>query len=590
MSALTIVQERSKKAIKDVSKVLDRNYKFERLSYDQVLAKSKNYVVGWTTVEEVPDIGSRLEVYLPKFFPDQPPEIYLTENPERWYLKTPHIEEDGKVCIFAESAAIDADIPVKLLSESLERALTILTKASEDDFRDEALIYWRRSDDCKYEALCCSPVSELSLNCVIGLANKSIVLAKDEETANKWIKNWKGIKASFESFSPCIVVQTEEALIPSTYPESYADVRNIVQSNSPEAITKFDDMTCKGSQLFCVVFLQNTKEGMTLAGVVGYGQNLDKENKYTKGFRPGKTPSWLLQNRSGKFFQKQMVNKISIMRADAEWIHSRGGSGLNLTDKTVTLIGCGSLGSYVGHLLGRTGIGKICLLDNDTIGLENVGRHLLGADEVGKSKSSALAERLRRELPHLQIIDFEGDWREWIEDIKGEELFSESDLVISTVADWRCERPLNLTIRQQGLKNVIYAWLEPFGLAAQVLKSGPGGGCLECGMDGLGKFSHRVLDFKDGSLRKEPGGCAYYQQYGPTKIFPLAALIVDSAIERLTSHENHSELLTILGDLNTHAQYGAKIRDDYREHVKSRLTQTIRRSWPKQQTCDCCKR
>lgn len=588
MSAIDSVRSRSQSAVGIVSEVLDRNPNFERLDNDAVDARDKGYLAGWITVAKPKGINSNLEVYLPSFFPDHPPSIYLSTKPEEWFCQTPHVERDGKICVLAESAAIDADEPVVLVRDCLERAVEILTNASEEEFRDEALIYWGLYGGNKHEAFCCTPAADLKETCIVGVAGKTLVIAKDESSSSLWFKNWRGKGSKFDFVAPCIIIEADEVLVPSNYPKSYADVRRFIGKHSPEKLVEYDEYCCRGNNLYGVVLLQKSKEGSILAGVVSYGKALDSAKDYIKGFRPGMAPTSLLRARAGKYFESQDVTKIRISRTDSQWIHSRGGTGLDLSSKSVTLIGCGSLGGYVGHLLARAGVGNIRLLDNDKLGWENVGRHLLGATDVGESKSISLAEKLRRELPHLDIKGFYGDWRNWILEPKGREFFEASDLIISTVADWRCERPLNLALREMGSRNSIFAWLEPYGFAAQVLVSGPNGGCLECGMDELGKFMHRVLEFENGTLKKEPGGCAYYQQYGPTKILPLASLIVDAAIRRLTRDDKGSELLTILEDLSSPDDYGGEVREQYSEFITESHSRTVGKEWGISPGCKCC--
>jgi len=588
LSVADAVKSRTQEAVNEIYKSLDSNPNFERLNSDSIDARGKGYLAGWITVHEPKGIGSKLELYLPAFFPDSPPTVYLSTHPEEWFCRTPHVERDGKICVLAESAAIDADCPVELLKECLERAIEILTNSFEDEFRDEALIYWGLHGGNKHEAFCCTPPTNLGEACIVGVAGKSLILADSEDSAKAWFKNWRGNRAELDFISPCVVVEVDDVLVPKDYPDSYADVRRIIEKHSPEALSQFDKLSCRGTSLFGVVLLQKTKDGPILAGVVAYGCALDSRKDFIKGFRPGMAPTNLLRARARKFFEKKTAQKIRVSRTDSQWIHSRGGTGLNLSEKIVTLIGCGSLGGYVGHLLARAGVGKIRLLDNDILGWENVGRHLLGANQVYRSKSVSLAERLKRELPHLNIGSFFGDWRKWILEPEGSDFFESSDLIISTVADWRCERPLNLAIRKIGTQSSIFAWLEPYGFAAQVLVCGPEGGCFDCGMDRLGKFRERVLDFTDGTLKKEPGGCAYYQQYGPTKILPLASLIVDSAVQRLTKEDRSSKRLTILEDLTSPVQYGGIVRDAYSTFIGSSHSQVIESSWPVHPECSCC--
>jgi tRNA A37 threonylcarbamoyladenosine dehydratase len=60
------------------------------------------------------------------------------------------------------------------------------------------------------------------------------------------------------------------------------------------------------------------------------------------------------------------------------------------------LIGCGSLGGYVAHLLSRAGVGRLTLTDNDCLGWENLGRHILGASSIGRWKAGQFGDAIPR--------------------------------------------------------------------------------------------------------------------------------------------------------------------------------------------------
>jgi adenylyltransferase/sulfurtransferase len=69
-----------------------------------------------------------------------------------------------------------------------------------------------------------------------------------------------------------------------------------------------------------------------------------------------------------------------------------------LADKRVLLVGAGGLGSPVGALLARAGVGYLELLDDDQVELTNLHRQTLYApDDVGQSKAQRAALRLARE-------------------------------------------------------------------------------------------------------------------------------------------------------------------------------------------------
>ncbi len=86
-----------------------------------------------------------------------------------------------------------------------------------------------------------------------------------------------------------------------------------------------------------------------------------------------------------------------------------GESGLQTFEKAhVLVVGLGGVGSWAVEALARSGIGELTLMDFDHIAVSNVNRQLHAIeDNFGKSKSEAMAERVRQINPliKLNIID-----------------------------------------------------------------------------------------------------------------------------------------------------------------------------------------
>ncbi len=70
---------------------------------------------------------------------------------------------------------------------------------------------------------------------------------------------------------------------------------------------------------------------------------------------------------------------------------------------TVAIFGCGGLGSNVGAMLVRAGIGRLVLADFDRVDATNLGRQFYFADQVGELKTEALAANLRRIRPDVDL-------------------------------------------------------------------------------------------------------------------------------------------------------------------------------------------
>jgi tRNA threonylcarbamoyladenosine dehydratase len=86
-----------------------------------------------------------------------------------------------------------------------------------------------------------------------------------------------------------------------------------------------------------------------------------------------------------------------------------GEPGLRAFEKAHVLVaGLGGVGSWAVEALARSGIGELTLMDFDHIALSNVNRQLHAIeDNFGKSKSEAMAERVRQINPliKLNVID-----------------------------------------------------------------------------------------------------------------------------------------------------------------------------------------
>jgi|TARA_R110002072_G_scaffold303091_1_gene493179 ubiquitin-protein ligase len=74
-----------------------------------------------------------------------------------------------------------------------------------------------------------------------------------------------------------------------------------------------------------------------------------------------------------------------------------------LGDKSIGLIGCGSLGSKIAASLCRSGVGKFVLIDEDIFFPGNVTRNELSLADVGLHKADALKDRLVTLNPQCEV-------------------------------------------------------------------------------------------------------------------------------------------------------------------------------------------
>jgi molybdopterin/thiamine biosynthesis adenylyltransferase len=65
----------------------------------------------------------------------------------------------------------------------------------------------------------------------------------------------------------------------------------------------------------------------------------------------------------------------------------------------VTVIGCGSVGSHLGLLLGESGVGSVRLIDEAVLRPGHIVRHVGRHDQVGEEKAAAVAAAIRAHAP-----------------------------------------------------------------------------------------------------------------------------------------------------------------------------------------------
>src|SRR6059058_4382988 len=83
-----------------------------------------------------------------------------------------------------------------------------------------------------------------------------------------------------------------------------------------------------------------------------------------------------------------------------------GGAGQRkLLNSSVLLLGAGGLGSPAAMYLAAAGVGKVGIVDFDTVDASNLQRQLLhGHDDVGRAKVDSAARTLRNLNPDVEVV------------------------------------------------------------------------------------------------------------------------------------------------------------------------------------------
>src|SRR6188472_1034323 len=97
------------------------------------------------------------------------------------------------------------------------------------------------------------------------------------------------------------------------------------------------------------------------------------------------------------------------MITDTSWMERTkllvGDKGLEkLNSAHVLIVGLGGVGSYAAEAIGRSGVGKMTIIDGDTVDPTNRNRQLQALSSThGQNKAHLMAERLRLINPDVQL-------------------------------------------------------------------------------------------------------------------------------------------------------------------------------------------
>lgn len=96
-----------------------------------------------------------------------------------------------------------------------------------------------------------------------------------------------------------------------------------------------------------------------------------------------------------------------------------------LKSARIGVAGLGGLGSHIAAALARCGTGYLCIADFDTVELSNLNRQLYSIEDLGRRKTEATAEKLKKINPFINIAQRQLR----ITEENAAEVFSDCDIV-----------------------------------------------------------------------------------------------------------------------------------------------------------------
>ena len=224
-----------------------------------------------------------------------------------------------------------------------------------------------------------------------------------------------------------------------------------------------------------------------------------------------------------------------------------------IRNKTILIIGLGTLGSYVALEMVKTGIKNLILYDFDIFAPINICRHIGDIKDIGKYKVDIVEDKIKLKNPEAIVKKracnpFERDeyLLKFIEDLK------KTDIVIDTTASYQMNLQLN-RISIEFDKTVIFAWCGPNAKSGRVFRIIPRKTpCYYCINLQLEKEPEKFARIKKDSFESKTPQFIGYRQPG------IPGISIDiNFISLLTSR------LTIQTLLNDDESYQNAFSDHY---------------------------
>jgi len=487
-----------------------------------------------------------VRVSLGPLFPALPCELYVSPD---LCLAIPHIEEDGRVCLGEACAPDDFNEPVAAVARAINRfKKELLERCSNEQWREsqlneERLSYWSRFCDRRQKAPRGRPrprTTFVSIEHVDRSAEGRIAAFIPKGSRHRRFhtqvitqNNIDPLElAARHMFSAGTVVKGNALFVrlpvgfswtPSTWPQNFVDLAALVQSATDGTVSVTE-------------WLMGTGWHDRSPGAV----ELLSKNKVPDGTKPLVVILCHGQEMYGYQISQSTVSRVTaphaapikLARIDPSWSLTRdhGDDVFNRRkQKRILVLGAGSLGSPIIDILARSGIGTLDVVDGQLLEAANVSRHTLGLDAILQTKASALASRIRKQVPGVCITGFASDARPWC---ARHCTPGKYDLIIDLTAESSVRSFLAYT-REKAFGNVplIHAWVEPYCAAAHVVATVES---LHWPSDDSARTQVNVADYSSADVRIRLPACSDgFHVYGSADITQAAGFAAERILNVL---------------------------------------------------------
>lgn len=497
--------------------------------------------------------GRRLRISFPKSFPSG--GLRLTVEPSPW-LVWPHAMEAG-LCLHGFQERPVMGTPEYVVSDSLARLGKIVNlsrmgscAATRDaEFRREITSYWSRQQGLSLQNLillgrpqAASKLFALSdPRQMLPSGQEAVWLATDLASLKRHCRRTigrsprmrapeaPGFYAKLRSY-PDLRLPAPELLLTWLLP-------HLAPNDRAQLEAWFNERGSLPNRWIALELPGDADSPIYCLNVRAYGSQLDRGPRfYLRSAR--RRPAVAVNN------PPVLIRATTLDVLDRAEILSRDRSGVvqKLEGARVVCVGVGSLGSTVALQLARSGVGHLTLIDPDHLVSANLGRHVLGADDLGLSKAEALQEKIRKDLPTTEVEAFT-TFAEVVM-YKNPEVFDKADLVLVTTADWQSEVALWRAKSNGTSWSLLQAWSEPHTLVGHVLLAPSGRFDARSLFTDNGDFKHRFTEWPEGGIVALPACGESFIPGGSLGMLNIASMVSQATLRALGGNFDNPSWVT----------------------------------------------
>jgi molybdopterin/thiamine biosynthesis adenylyltransferase len=475
-------------------------------------------------------------------------DFYIYNYKDICYL--PHIEENGKVCLYQKEGILIVKDLLGITVQSINKLIKLICDGIEEknkiDFISEFSSYWLLLPESKVARSMISQDNNTREIKVIYDKNENIYLADIEKDFAIYNKKNNTIYNAWY-----INIVSNKYIFPPDWRNSltieYINcLFSMINTKNRKKINKKIKKYIKNKDKILLMF------------------NIEQPNKVRCSSAVVLT-NYVFNDNNMTFSRCEKIIPLTIISSNREFLCERGGGNTALKDKKVLVIGCGSLGGYLISEISKSGINNIDIVDGDKLEENNIYRHILGFEYIGKYKSFAIQEYINKNIPFIKIKSYQSNVEESLENFDLD--FKKYDLIISAVGNHNLNRWLNSYIFKENINvPLIYVWNEVLDIGSHISYiEKNNAGCYECFFENDYEIYDRTSYCQRGqNYTKNIFGCgSEFMPYSSSLSLKTVSYCIDIIKQYFENKIKENFLVSIKGDNYYYKKNGYVESDRY---------------------------